>query len=127
MHAYQCAELTDVEKKMSSPGKERYTIAHAAKLAEIQGLMDMDVMEGWTMEAVQEKGGKVISCKDVTTGRDNIGSGLCKARYVAPAFEERVDDSGWRNYALRRGSKVAKYYWQWQWQARWGPERKSGQ
>ena len=77
-------------------------------LAEIQGLMDMDVMEEWTMEAVQEKGGKVISCKYVTTERDNIGSGLCKARCVARGFEERVDDTGWKDCAATAGMHSCK-------------------
>ena len=108
MHASEGIELMDVERRVSDSGKQGHTTIQAAKLAEIQGLMDMDVMEEWTLEAVREKGWKVISCKYVTTERDHIGSGLYKARYVARGFEEKVDDTGWKNCAATAGMHSCK-------------------
>ena len=48
------------------------------KLAEIRGLLDIDLMEEWTMEAVKAQEGKVISCKSVTTERHTFGRVLTR-------------------------------------------------
>ena len=98
----------DVDKKVSDSGKQGHTTVQAARLVEMQGLMDMDVMEEWTLEAVKEKNWKVISCKFVTTERDHIGSGIYTARYVARGFEEKVDDTGRKNYAATAGMHSCK-------------------
>ena len=45
-------------------------------MAEIQGLIDMEVVEEVNLDGVERNGGKVISCGHVTTERDHIGSGL---------------------------------------------------
>ena len=87
----------------------------------------MDIMQKRTLEAINEKGGKVISCKFVTMDRDTIGSGLYKARYLPRGFEETVDDTGSKNYAAIAGVHRCEILMAKAMQARSEQEKKRGQ
>ena len=47
---------------MHHSGKQSPATAQSAKLAEIQGLIDMEVVEEVNLDEVKRSAGKVISC-----------------------------------------------------------------
>ena len=53
LHLSDGIELADLDKKYSDTGKNGHTRAHSAKVAEVQGLVDVEVMEEVALEEVR--------------------------------------------------------------------------
>ena len=108
LHVAEAVELREEPEEVSV--KKGYLTQKEAKRAEIEGLIQMGVMEDVDLELLKQAGIKPISCRYVLTERSYMGSGLHKARYVARGFEELEDEGGWKNYASTSCSASARHF-----------------
>ena len=106
LHVAEAVELREEPEEVSV--KKGYLTQKEAKRAEIEGLIQMGVMEDVDLDLLKQAGIKPISCRYVLTERSYVGSGLHKARYAARGFEEIDDDDGWKNYASTSCSASAR-------------------